>query len=76
MYDKLTLDYLGMLFTLGMPNGCDQVSIGMGKMMQESLNEVAVSVDALAESPAAHYLEHIDNECKRCQIMRQRTYIP
>ena len=59
VYDKLTLDYLGMLFNFSVPG---EVSIGMGKMVQEFLDEVAVAVDARAETPAAHYLYNVDNE--------------
>ena len=53
VYERLTLDNLGMLFNFSIPG---QVSISMGKIVQEFLDEVAVAVNERAETPAAHHL--------------------
>jgi hypothetical protein len=58
VYDGETLDYLGMMFNFSIPG---EVSITMGNMITEFLNEVGVCDDARAESPAANYLYNVDN---------------
>jgi hypothetical protein len=61
VYDTLCIDYLGMLFDFSVPG---EVSISMGNMVQEFLNEVGVDADAKAESPAANYLYDIDDKAE------------
>ena len=73
VYDTLTLDYLDMLFNFCVPG---EVSISMGKMVQEFLDEVAVAIDTRAETPATHYLYNVDNKSESSpNNERESTYI-
>ena len=56
-YEGSTIDYLVMLFDFGLPG---KVSISMGIMVNEFLQELDVADDAHAESPAASHLYVID----------------
>ena len=57
LYEGPTIDYLGMLFDFGLPG---EVSISMGNMIGEFLQELDVADDAHAESPAASHLYVVD----------------
>jgi hypothetical protein len=57
VYEGSSLDYLGMIFNFIIPG---EVSISMGNMVAEFLQELNVPDDARAESPAASYLYDID----------------
>ena len=50
VYEGPIIDYLGMLYDFSLPS---EVSISMGNMIHEFLQELAVADDAHADSPAA-----------------------
>jgi hypothetical protein len=53
------LDYLGMIFDYSVPG---EVTISMKNMVLEFLNELGISDDAKASSPASSYLFQIDDD--------------
>ena len=57
VYEGSSIDYLGMIFNFSIPG---EVSISMGNMVSEFLQELAIPDDARAESPAASYLYDVD----------------